>query len=214
MIEKQEVQEVFPTAIWIVDLKPADSAPFNVRLKAEIEKIISPRPKVPAGSNWQTPQNLHTRPAFADFVKLVETAARGVARFLQVDQYPMTITGCWGNINPPGAYHPTHHHPNNYLSGVYYVAVPPSGSRILFQDPRPSMIMPRPRQFTRLTANAADAESKPGRLLIFPAWLKHSVPANDGQTERISISFNLMFSNFTESMAAPMWEPSAGKDKA
>jgi uncharacterized protein (TIGR02466 family) len=76
------------------------------------------------------------------------------------------------------------------------------------------MIMPRPRQFTRLTANAADAESKPGRLLIFPAWLKHSVPANDGQTERISISFNLMFSNFTESMAAPMWEPSAGKEKA
>jgi uncharacterized protein (TIGR02466 family) len=214
MIEKQEVQELFPTAIWIVDLKPAESAPFNARLKTEIEKIITPRPKVPAGSNWQTPQNLHTRPAFADFVKLVETAARGVARFLQVDQYPMTITGCWGNINPPGAYHPTHHHPNNYLSGVYYVAVPPSGSRILFQDPRPSMIMPRPRQFTRLTANAADAESRPGRLLIFPAWLKHSVPANDGQTERISISFNLMFKDFTESMAVPMWEPSAGKSGA
>ncbi len=214
MIEKQEVQELFPTAIWIVDLKPSEAAPFNAKLEAEIGRIISPRPKVPAGSNWQTPQNLHTRPAFADFVKLVETAARGVARFLQVDQYPMVITGCWGNINPPGAYHPTHHHPNNYLSGVYYVAVPPSGSRILFQDPRPSMIMPRPRQFTRLTANAADAESKPGRLLIFPAWLKHSVPANDGQTERISISFNLMFSDFTESMAAPMWEPTAGKGRA
>jgi uncharacterized protein (TIGR02466 family) len=214
MIEKQEVQELFPTAIWIVDLKPAEAAPFNARLKTEIEKIVMPRPKVPAGSNWQTPQNLHTRPAFADFVKLVETAARGVARFLQVDQYPMTITGCWGNINPPGAYHPTHHHPNNYLSGVYYVAVPPAGSRIVFQDPRPSMIMPRPRQFTRLTANAADAESRPGRLLIFPAWLKHSVPANDGQTERISISFNLMFKDFTETMAVPMWEPSAGRDKA
>jgi uncharacterized protein (TIGR02466 family) len=213
MIEKQEVQELFPTAIWIVDLKPAEAEPFNARLKAEIEKIISPRPKVPAGSNWQTPQDLHTKSAFADFVKLVETAARGVARFLQIDQYPMTITGCWGNINPPGAYHPTHHHPNNYLSGVYYVAVPQSGSRILFQDPRPSMIMPRPRQFTRLTANAADAESKPGRLLIFPAWLKHSVPANDGQTERISISFNLMFNNFTEAMAAPMWDPTAGKDR-
>jgi uncharacterized protein (TIGR02466 family) len=79
---------------------------------------------VPAGSNWQTPQDLHKRPAFAEFVKLVEMAGRGVARFLQVDQYPMVITGCWGNINPPGAYHPTHHHPNNYLSGVYYVTVP------------------------------------------------------------------------------------------
>ena len=213
MIEKQEVQELFPTTVWIVDLKPAEAALLNGRLKAEIEKIISPRPTVPVGSNWQTPQDLHTRPAFADFVKLVETAARGVARFLQVDQHPMTITGCWANINPPGAYHPTHNHPNNYLSGVYYVAVPDSGSRILFQDPRPSMIMPRPRQFTRLTANAADAQSKPGRLLIFPAWLRHSVPANDGRTERISISFNLMFRQFAETMAAPMWNPTAGKDK-
>ncbi|WIM11859.1 TIGR02466 family protein [Enhydrobacter sp.] len=213
MIEKQEVQELFPTTVWIVDLKPAEAALLNGRLKAEIEKIISPRPTVPVGSNWQTPQDLHTRPAFADFVKLVEMAARGVARFLQVDQHPMTITGCWANINPPGAYHPTHNHPNNYLSGVYYVAVPDSGSRILFQDPRPSMIMPRPRQFTRLTANAADAQSKPGRLLIFPAWLRHSVPANDGRTERISISFNLMFRQFAETMAAPMWNPTAGKDK-
>ena len=69
-------------------------------------------------------------------MKLVETAARGVARFLQVDQYPMDITGCWANVNPPGAYHPMHHHPNNYLSGVYYVAVPTAGSQIVFQDPR------------------------------------------------------------------------------
>jgi uncharacterized protein (TIGR02466 family) len=125
----------------------------------------------------------------------------------------MIITGCWANINPPGAYHPTHHHPNNYLSGVYYVAVPPPGSRLLLQDPRPSMIMPKPRQFTRLTANAADAESKEGRMLIFPAWLKHSVPANDGKEERISISFNLMFTNFAEQLASPMWDASAGSDK-
>ena len=214
MIEKQEVQELFPTPLWIVDLKPAEAAALNARLKLEIERLISPRPKVPAGSNWQTPQDLHKRPAFADFVKLVETAARGVARFLQVDQHPMVVTGCWANVNPPGAYHPTHHHPNNYLSGVYYVAVPPVGSRIQFQDPRPSMIMPKPRQYTRLTANGADAQSKEGRLLIFPAWVKHNVPANDGQTERISISFNLMFTNFTETMSSPLWDATAGKEKA
>ncbi len=213
MIAKQEVQELFPTPLWIVDLNPAEAAAFNAELRREIDRIISPRPTVPAGSNWQTPQDLHTRPAFANFVKLVEMASRGVARFLQVDQYPMIITGCWANINPPGAYHPTHHHPNNYLSGVYYVAVPPPGSRLVLQDPRPSMIMPKPRQFTRLTANGADAESKEGRMLIFPAWLKHSVPANDGREERISISFNLMFTNFAESLAAPMWDASAGTGK-
>jgi uncharacterized protein (TIGR02466 family) len=215
MIEKQEVQELFPTPLWIVDLQRPAAAALNAKLKAEIERLIAPRPTIPPGSNWQTPQDLHKRPQFAEFIKLVETAARGVARFLQVDQYPMVVTGCWANINPPGAYHPIHHHPNNYLSGVYYVAIPDAGSRIDFQDPRgqASMIMPRPRQYTRLTANGANAESKAGRLLIFPAWLKHTVPANAGTADRISISFNLMFANFTEAMAAPMWDATAGKDK-
>jgi len=214
MIEKQEVQELFPCPLWIVDLKPADAAVLNSHLKTEIERMISPRPVIPPGANWQTPQDLHTRPAFAEFVKLVEMAARGVARFLQVDQYPMTITGCWANINPRGAYHPTHHHPNNYLSGVYYVAIPEPGSRIVFQDPRPSMIMPKPRQYTRMTANGADAQSQEGRMLLFPSWLKHSVPSNEGQSERISISFNLMFREFTETMASPLWDATAGKEKA
>src|SRR5262249_28617401 len=152
MIEKQEVQEIFPTPLWIVDLQPAAAAMLNAQLKSEIERISEPRPKVPPGSNWQTPQDLHTRPAFADFVKLVETAARGVARFLQVDQYPMAITGCWANVNPPGSYHPMHHHPNNYLSGVYYVAVPAPGSQIVFQDPRghASIIMLKPRPYSKL----------------------------------------------------------------
>jgi uncharacterized protein (TIGR02466 family) len=213
MIEKQEVQELFPCPLWVVDLKPAEAAVLNAKLKTEIERIVSPRPAIAPGANWQTPQDLHTRPAFAEFIKLVETAARGVARFLQVDQYPLAVTGCWANINPRGAYHPTHHHPNNYLSGVYYVAIPEPGSRIVFQDPRPSVIMPKPRQYTRLTANGADAQSKEGRLLIFPAWLKHSVPSNEGQSERISISFNLMFKDFTETMASPLWEATAGKEK-
>ncbi len=213
MIEKQEVQELFPTPLWVVDLKAAEAAPFNARLKAEIEKIISPRPRIPVGSNWQTPQDLHTRAAFADFVRLIEVASRGVARFLQVDQYPMVITGCWANVNPPGAYHPTHNHPNNFLSGVYYVDVPSAGSCLALQDPRPTMIMPRPKEYSRLTANAADVASKSGRLVLFPSWLRHNVPANNGDTDRISIAVNLMFTNFAETLSAPMWDATAGKEK-
>jgi uncharacterized protein (TIGR02466 family) len=208
---KQEVQELFPTPLWIVDIPAADAVAFNAKLKAEIESIISPRPKVPTGSNWQTPQDLHTRPAFADFTKLVEMVAKSVAQYLQVEQFPMMITGCWANINPPGTYHPTHNHPNNYLSGVYYVASPATGSQILFQDPRPVMIMPRSK-LSRVTANAAVTQTPAGRMVLFPSWLRHHVPSNEGATERISIAFNLMFTNFAETLATPMWKPTAGKD--
>lgn len=209
---KQEIQEFFPTPLWVVDIPAADAVAFNANLKAEIEKIIAPRPKVPSGSNWQTPQDLHTRPAFADFTKLVEKVAHSIAQHLQVEQFPMMITGCWANINPPGTYHPTHNHPNNYLSGVYYVAVPETGSQLLFQDPRPAMIIPRTAKLGRITANAAITQTPPGRMVIFPSWLRHHVPTNEGTTERISIAFNLMFTNFAETLAAPNWKPTAGND--
>jgi uncharacterized protein (TIGR02466 family) len=208
---KQEVQELFPTPLWVLDLAAADAATLNAKLKAEIEKIISPRPKVPAGSNLQTPQDLHTRPAFADFAKLVEIAAQSVAQYLDIDQSPMMITGCWANINPPGAYHPFHNHPNNYLSGVYYVAVPDKGPHLLLQDPRPVTIIPRTSKLGRVTANAAVAQAQAGRMLLFPSWVRHRVPSNEGTTDRISIAFNLMFTNFAESIAAPSWKPTAGE---
>ena len=196
-----EVQANFPTPWWITNLDPVDAAVLNARLKAEIERILEPRSKLQPGGTWNTPQDLHTRPAFFEFVKLVEAATNGVARFLHIEQYPMVITGCWANINPPGSSHHAHLHPNNYLSGVYYVAIPPSGSVIQFHDPRPMLIMPKLTQFTQFTANTVNVESKEGRLIIFPSWLRHSVPANQDESERISISFDLMFKDFTETMA-------------
>jgi uncharacterized protein (TIGR02466 family) len=207
---KQEVQEIFPTPLWVVDIAAADAVAFNAKLKAEIENIISPRPKVPSGSNWQTPQDLHTRPAFADFTKFVEIVAQSVALSLQVEQFPMMITGCWANINLPGAYHPTHNLPNNYLSGVCYVAVPETGSHLVFQDPRPVLIMPRTATIGRVTANACVTQPQPGRMVIFPSWLRHHVPSNESTTERVSIAFNLMFTDFAETLAAPRWKPTAG----
>jgi len=209
---KQEVRELFPTPLWVLDVAPADARPFNARLKSEIEKLIAPRPRVPTGSNWQTPHDLHTRPAFAELTQLIEIAARSVAQFLQLEQYPMMITGCWANINPPGSYHPTHNHPNNYLSGVYYVDVPERAPELIFQDPRPVSIMPWTGKLHRLTANAAAEQAVPGRMVIFPSWLRHHVPSNESAGERISISFNLMFKNFAETAGAPRWKATAAKD--
>lgn len=206
---KQTSTELFPTPLWVLDFVGDDAEAFNAKLKAEIEKIASPRPKLPSGSNLQTPHDLHTRPAFAEFTKLVEIAAKSVAQFLHLEQYPMMITGCWANVNPPGSYHPTHNHPNNYLSGVYYVAVPEVGTHLVFQDPRPVSIAPWTGKLSRITSNAAVQDPRPGRMVIFPAWLRHHVPTNEGVTERISIAFNLMFRNFAESIAAPRWTATA-----
>ena len=44
-----------------------------------------------------------------------------------------------------------------------------------------------------------------GTLLVFPSWLQHSVDPNRSNGERLSISFNIMFSAYTERMSQPLW---------
>jgi putative 2-oxoglutarate-Fe(II)-dependent oxygenase superfamily protein len=41
--------------------------------------------------------------------------------------------------------------------------------------------------------------------LLFPSYLEHSVDPNPSAEERISLSFNLMFAGFTESLSKPLW---------
>jgi ectoine hydroxylase-related dioxygenase (phytanoyl-CoA dioxygenase family) len=44
-----------------------------------------------------------------------------------------------------------------------------------------------------------------GTLLLFPSYLAHSVDANTSEEERISVSFNVMFSSFAERLSKPLW---------
>ncbi len=44
-----------------------------------------------------------------------------------------------------------------------------------------------------------------GTLLMFPSWLPHSVDASGSAKTRISVSFNLMPSAYTERMSKPLW---------
>ena len=45
----------------------------------------------------------------------------GVLRFLRIGTRELEITGCWATVLAPRASHKLHSHPNNFLSGVYYV---------------------------------------------------------------------------------------------
>jgi uncharacterized protein (TIGR02466 family) len=105
------------------------------------------------------------------------------------------------------AAHKAHSHPNNFLSGVYYVRADPGADRINFHDPRPQAAVIRP-PVVELTAENTDqvvVQVRNGTLLFFPSWLVHSVDANPNEAERISVSFNVMLSAFTERLSQPLW---------
>jgi uncharacterized protein (TIGR02466 family) len=211
MIAKTEVKDIFPTPLWIVDLLPDAAAAMNAELKRQIYGLTEPLPPIPVGGTWQTDPVLHKRPEFVEFCKLVNQTAKAALDFLKVTHAGFEITGCWANINPQGGLNSPHSHPNNVLSGVYYVSLPNGAGKIQFHDPRPqaAMIMPRMTQWNKYVGNQIEVETKEGRFVVFPAWLEHSVPVNRDKDHRISISFNIMFSHYTETMSRPLWKGTA-----
>ena len=202
-----EVRRLFPTFAWKAQLRPEVYDPLNALILRRLEAMRRELPPLGQGEAWQSGHSLHALPEFGTLVSCIHTAAEGVLEFLRIGSSDLRITGCWANVSAPGAGHGMHTHPNNFLSGVYYVQVPPDANTVNFHDPRGQTAIIRP-PVTELTAYNTDQvvlEIGTGTLLVFPAWLPHSVDANRSEDPRISVSFNIMFASFAETMGEPLW---------
>ncbi len=99
----------------------------------------------------------------------------------------------WINILPEGGSHGSHIHPHAVISGTTYVAMPAGTSALKLEDPRLAMMMHAP---LRLKSAGQEVQSfvyvKPevGEVLLWESWLRHEVPMNLAEEERISVSFN------------------------
>lgn len=204
---------LFATPIWGFDLPVEKAESINGGLKKHIEDWFTPRPTIQGGGTFQTTQDLHEQEAFAPLYPFVDAAIQGAMSAFGVKAGEYVITGCWANINPPGGAHRPHTHPNNAISGVYYVQTIGEGDDIVFHDPRPQahVISPATDRRAPEFQSTLTVEVKPGRMLLFPSWLRHSVRQNMSQSERISVSFNAMLSDYVTKHSAPQWR-GFGKD--
>jgi uncharacterized protein (TIGR02466 family) len=204
--ERSEVLRLFPTFVWKAQLAPEVHRAIDQAIRGKLPELL-PAAGVAPGALWQSSHGLHQLEAFAGLVMAIDAAVARVAEFLELGTADYEITGCWANVAPPGAWHRMHSHPNNFLSGVYYVQLPEGAKTINFHDPRPQTGILRP-PVTALTACNTDqvvVKVAPGTLLVFPAWLPHSVDPNASGENRISVSFNVMFRDFAATLAKPLW---------
>ena len=201
-------QPIFPTYLWIQDLAPDVAGPLNQQLADMLDKLTTPRPIPAPGTNWQTAQTLHELPEFGDLMNAFLAASTEILTTLDIEHGGIEISGCWANISPKGAVHLPHHHPNNYLSGIYYVHTSEGADRVTFYDPSEinDVLAPQLSAANKYNYKEYAIPAKPGRLVIFPSWLRHSVPENTSDQLRISISFNIMFSDFAKTIAVPKWD--------
>src|SRR5437867_473921 len=205
--EASDVIPMFPTLVWKILLNAGLHDAIDARILAALESIRRDLPKLEPGHGWQSERTLHEREELQDLVSCVRNAAKSILRFLRIGYEAFEITGCWATVLAKGAIHKAHSHPNNFLSGVYYVRTHPGADTINFHDPRSQTGVIRP-PVVELTAENTDqvvVRVTNGTLLMFPSYLEHSVDANASEEERISVSFNVMFSSFTEKLSKPLW---------
>ena len=200
---------MFATLVWRIELETQLREAIGARALAAIARLRRDLPALAPGRGWQSIQSLHELDDFRDLISCVHRVVPGILRFLRIGYDAYQVTACWATVLARGAAHPMHQHPNNFLSGVYYVRTYPGADTINFHDPRSQTAIIRP-PVLELTAENTDqvvVRVTDGTMLLFPAYLQHSVDANASEEERISISFNIMFSSFTEHLSKPLWQP-------
>jgi uncharacterized protein (TIGR02466 family) len=206
-LETSDLIPMFPTLVWKFQLKPDVRDAVDARIIPMLEAMRRDGPALAVGQGWQSGGTLHEREELRELFSCVGHVARSILRFWRIGYDALEITGAWATVLANGATHKLHSHPNNFLSGVYYVRTSSGADTINFHDPRSQARIIRP-PVVELTAENTDqvvVRVKNGTLLVFPSYLEHSVDANMSDDERISISFNIMFSSFTQKLSKPLW---------
>jgi len=195
----------FATQIYFFDFP--DAKKFNQHLKRNIRKwrkndaegIV--RSNMKSLGSWHSPVDMKTRPEYAEFCRRVIDIADTIDKDVgyRTDSIPV-IDNMWANISPRYGFNRQHNHPGSLWSGVYYVHAPKDSGRLYFRDPRreAAMIQPQYEGGQRKREMWAEVYYEPieGRIILFPAWLEHTVEPNLSKRqgsagERISIAFNI-----------------------
>ena len=148
---------------------------------------------------WHSTTDMAQKPEYKQLIDELHKMQHEIYDNEHIDRYAK-LGNMWANVNPPGGMNQPHIHPNALFSGVYYVKSNPKAGRLKIYDPRPG---PQFNMPTRKPGNPgkdlwrdANLDPIPGRIIMFPAWLWHSVEENKSNDIRISVSFNFIQDGF------------------
>ena len=181
---KEELLQIFPTPLLII--------PYEESIDEELAylKTISYREQQQNG-NYRSDDSYLLRNEELKNIKnfLGEAVDKFTKNVLQSKQR-LVITQSWANRNPKGSKHHEHVHPNSIISGVMYFQINEKLPPIQFSKANQDGMKLDPIKYNHINSESFMLPCKPGELILFPSSLKHSVPINQGDEDRISMSFN------------------------
>ena len=181
---KEELLQLFPTPLLIV--------PYEELIDKELAylKTISYREQQQNGNFRSDDSYLLRKEELKNIKNFLNEAVDKFTKNVLNSKQRLVITQCWANRNPKGSKHHEHVHPNSIISGVMYFQINEKLPPIQFAKTNQSGMKLDPIEYNHVNSESFLLPCKPGELILFPSSLKHSVPINQGDEDRISMSFN------------------------
>ena len=182
---------LFPTIVWRNKLTYDNS-----KLKSYINNLTTSNSgkQLSNYGGWQSKDELYSLPKeFHELQSKIDNSVKQVCH--ETNMPPLKMDNVWYNVNPPGSYNAIHNHIGCVISGVYYVDVPNDnmGDIEFYRDDDAEYYLGNNESTAFGTAKTI-YKSETNVLLLFPSWLKHSVQGNLSTQNRISMSFNYIWS--------------------
>lgn len=180
----------------VIDPKELEASCYSIAEDDEAGQDWCDENGYPGYTSYASLSDLPWRfPIFADLVKVLDAHVAAFVEDLEfdLDGKELKLEDIWINILPEGGMHASHIHPHSVISGTTYVAMPASTSALKLEDPRSARMMASPvrrkdaRQELRTFIYAKPVV---GDVLLWESWLRHEVPMNMSEDDRISVSFN------------------------
>lgn len=181
---KEELVQLFPTPLLIVQYEQ------SIDKELAYLKTISYREQRENGNFRSDNSYLLRNEEFKNIKNFLGEAVNKFTTDVLQSKQRLVITQCWANRNPKGSKHHEHVHPNSIISGVMYFQINEKLPPISFSKDRQEGMKLNPEKYNHVNSESFLLPCKPGELIMFPSSLKHSVPINQSNEDRISISFN------------------------
>jgi len=183
-MKKDELLMVFPTPVQIYKYEDSIEKELKYIEGVEWKQQV-------ANANFKTKDSYLTKhEQLKNIVSFFKECIDDYCNTIINSEQRLVITQLWGNRNPKGSKHHEHVHPNSIISGVFYLRQDPKLPPIQFSKSNQEAMKLDPRKYNSYNAETFLLPCTSGELILFPSNLRHSVPVNQGDEERISLSFN------------------------
>ena len=130
------------------------------------------------------------KPELSNIRAFIEAKLHKFVTEIMASTDKLVITQSWLNKNKKGESHHEHVHPNSMVSGVWYPQIHEQLPPIQFRHRGQRDVSLQTEKYNTFNSATFMLPMKRGELILFPSNLTHSVPVNQLDEERISLSFN------------------------